>query len=468
MEIAKQYAEDVISGEIPASKYRKKCCKRFLKDFHNPKYEIQPKDADFVINIIQKQLVHMQGEDLEGRPLRGRPFLLLPFHIMIVVGLLAVYHTGTQIRKYKEAFIYIPRKNVKTTFAAALSWGVGILNRKSGSKGFIVAAALKQALEAFTFLKFNAERLLAEDDEDSYRIIDNNNEHSIEIRFDDGGSLKIEALAANPDVQDSFNCNFAIADEMHAFKKPKQYTLFRDAMKAYTNKLMIGITTAGDNMNSYCYRRLQYAKKVLDDVVQDEKLFIFLCEADEDENGKIDYTNPKVHEEANPAYRETIRPDDILSDSLQAQNDPQERKDFLSKSLNVYTSAMKAYFDIGEFQRSDEQYNWSLEELAKMKIKWYGGADLSKLHDLTAAAMAGEYEDVLILITHGWFPIVKARAKAEEDSIPIFGWEEDGLLTMVNSPTLETDEPVDWFVKKRKAGFKIRQVGHDRKFARKY
>ena len=72
---------------------------------------------------------------------------------------------------------------------------------------------------------------------------------------------------------------------------------------------------------------------------------------------------------------------------------------------------MKAYFNIDEFRRSDAQYNWTLDELAKLPIDWYGGADLSKLHDLTASALYGTYKDVDIIITHAFFPVVAAHAR---------------------------------------------------------
>lgn len=142
----------------------------------------------------------------------------------------------------------------------------------------------------------------------------------------------------------------------------------------------------------------------------------------------------------------------------------------MSRSLNIYTTAQKAYFNLDEFQTSDAQYDMTLEELAKLPIKWYGGADLSKLHDLTAAALFGHWKekDVDILITHGFFPVTAAAQKAEEDQIPLFGWKEDGWLTMTNSATVDTDEVVKWFKSMRDMGFKITQVGHDRKFAREY
>ena len=463
-DLVMDYVTSIVDGTKPANREQIQGCERFLRDLKNTDYDFNPKDAEFVIGIIEKTFVHAQGEMLDGTPLRGTPFLLEPFHKYQVYNLLGFYHKGTSVRRFKEAFIYIPRKNIKTSFAAALAWALGILNRRSGSKVYIVAAALKQSLESFNFINFNLGQM---GEKENFRVIDNNQEHSISGDLGDG-SLYIQALAANPDKQDSLNCNIAIADELHAYKTPKQYNIIKEAMKAYTNKLMIGITTAGDDMTSFCYQRLQYCKKILDGTVKDEAYFVFIAKADEDEKGNVDYTNPIEHQKANPAYGVSIRPDDIMNDALQAQNDPQQRKDFLAKSMNIYTAAIKAYFNLDEFKVSDRNYSWSLADLAKLNISWYGGADLSKMHDLTAAALYGSYKGVDIAITHAWFPIVAATAKAEEDNIPLFGWKDDGWLDMCNTPTVNHSDIVNWFIDMKKMGFKIKKVGFDRKFSREF
>lgn len=463
-----EYAESIRDGRKAACKELRQAVERFFLDLDNPEYWMDSKAPEFCIRIIEKTICHQQGEKLDGTPLRGMPFKLEPFHKFIVYNLVGFKLRGTDVVRFHEALIFIPRKNIKTSFAAALSWALSLLYRRSGSKTYIASAALMQSLESFNFLDYNVRRM-GEDAKSGgcVKIIDNNNEHSMEATLPDG-SFFIRALAANPDAQDSLNCNIAICDEIHAFKTPKQYNLFKEAMKAYTNKLLIGISTAGDNEQAFLGQRLKYCRKVLDGTVKDEQYFIFMCCANPDENGNIDYTNPIVHEMANPAYGVSIRPDEILNDSLQAQNDPQQRKDFFAKSLNVYTNAVKAYFDIDEFRRSDAKYSWTLEELARLPIDWYGGADLSKLHDLTAAALFGHYKGVDIVITHAFFPIVAAHIKAEQDNIPLFGWQDDGWLTMCNSPTVNHADVVSWFVDMRKRGFKIRQVGHDRKFCREY
>ena len=470
-QIAIQYAEDVVTGKIIAGNNLLEC-KRFLEDLKREDLELHTKEPDLVCNIIERFMVHKQGESLKGEPLMNTPMLLQPWQVFTVYNLVGFYYTGTKERRYKEAFIFIPRKSGKTMFIAALAFALAILERRSGSIIYIVAASQKQACESFNDILYT---LRYREMIDDFRVLNNNAEHSISYQFTDAngrpnGSIRIEALASNPDAQDSFNCNIAIADEVHAFKKSAQYNRFKEAMKAYTNKLMIGITTAGDNINSFCYRRVEYAKKVLNGTVKDDTLFCFVSQAEQDEHGQVDYTSPIQHEKANPSYGVTIRPADILQESLQAQNDPQQRKDFLSRSLNIYTSAMRAYFDLSEFRTSDNKYNWTIEDLLRMSIDWYGGADLSRMYDLTAGALYGHYakEDVDIIITHAFFPVTMAAKKADEDEIPLFGWADDGLLTMCNSPTVNAADVVNWFVSMRRHGFKIKQIGHDRKFAREY
>lgn len=468
--VALNYAEEVVNGKKVVGKEILLACIRFQQDLKRDDLELRSKAPDLVIGIVEKMMVHKQGEDLEGHPLMGKPFILADWQIFIIYNLVGFYFKGTEERRFKEAFIMVPRKNGKTSFVAALAWGLALLERKSGATIYIVAASQKQAIQSFDFILHSLRHDGLIDD---FRVRDNNAEHSLYYQFEDKdgrptGSLHIEALASNPDAQDSFNCNIAIADEIHAFKKASQYNRFKEAMKAYTNKLMIGITTAGDEINSFCYRRLDYAVKVVNGTVHDDSLFCFVSRADQDENGNVDYTSAEQQEKANPNYGVTIRPADIMQEALQAQNDPQQRKDFLSRSLNIYTSAMRTYFDLDEFRRSDQKYSWTLEQLAKLPVNWYGGADLSKLHDLTAACLYGNYNGVDIIIPHAFFPVVAAHEKADEDNIPLFGWADDGELTLCNSPTVNHADVVNWFISMKKKGFRIRQVGHDRKFCREY
>ena len=171
-----EYVDNIISGKKIACKETRQMCERFKRDLENPKYEFRPKDAEFVIGIIEKTFVHDKGEKLDGAPLRGEPFLLEPWQKFIVYSLLGFFHKGTKMRRYKEAFIMLPRKSGKTRFAAALAWALALLERMSGSTVYIVGAALRQASQSFDFIVYNLDEM---GEKESFRIRDNNQEKSI-------------------------------------------------------------------------------------------------------------------------------------------------------------------------------------------------------------------------------------------------------------------------------------------------
>ena len=477
------YARDVIDGRVIAGEDRVLACRRLVEFSQRDDLDVRTRDADFVIGIIEATFHHRQGEALDASPMRGRKLHLEPWQKLCVYGMLIFYHKGTEQLLVNEAFIFIPRKNGKTLFVAALAWGLSLLRKDSGAKVYVVGAALKQAMETFDSWKYNINLLYPTEKKlqaAGWRLLDNSFEHSLTNENLAGGSIKMVALPSNPDGQDSFNANVVIADELHAYKSPKQYTILQEATAAYTNKIVIGITTAGDDAQGFCAQRLDYCRKVLRGTIRDDPYFIFICCADKDENGDVDYTNPEQWQKANPSYGVTIRPGDMENDALKAQNDPQVRKDFLSKKLNVFVASMKSYFNIDEFRRSNRRAEeklgiregMTLQEklrfLARLPVKWYGGADLSKLHDLTAASLHGQYKGIDIVIPHCWFPITAATEKADQDNIPLFGWKDDGWLEMCNAPTNDHDRVVAWFLSMKRAGFRIAQVGHDRKFCREY
>jgi phage terminase large subunit-like protein len=490
-----KYAQDVVDGAVIAGEDRILGCKRFLKMLEDGRYEVNAKDADFVIGAIERTFKHRQGQALDGTPMRGKPFLLEPWQKYCVYGMLIFFYHGTKERVVKESLIFIPRKNSKTFFIAALSWGLGLLERMSGSKVYVVALVLKQAMETFDNWEYNLTQNwyngMTEAKADGWKLLNNNMAHSIEHKNLGGGSLHLEALAGNAGAHDSFNCNIVIADEIHAYKSPEEYSRLKEATKAYTNKLIIGISTAGDDGTGFCAKHVEYCRSVLKGVSQDDALFAFICKADEDDAGGVDYLDPIQHQKANPNYGVTIRPKEMEREAQIAESDPQKRKDFITRSLNVFVSSLRAYFNLAEFQTSNREAGaelgmpptphysegekalmaWreeALAKLSKLKVKWYGGTDLSKLHDLTAAAIYGEYKGVDIIITHEWFPIVAATAKADEDKIPLFGWKDEGHLTMTNAPITNHADVVAWYLDMKKRGFNIRQIGHDRKFCREY
>lgn len=461
--------------------------RRFLNDLDSNKWDFRPALPEFVIQIITGLFSFSQGERMDGTPLRGEPMELMPWHLFCIYNVCGFYLKRSQIRRFTEADWFAPRKTVKTTAGEGLQTSLALWYRKSGAKAKTVAGSLKQGMEGFNWLTYNFKRLGLVADGNPRNVplqmLDSSLGHRISGEIWDG-FIDLETLAFKPELFDSFNAQFIHLDELELYKNDIPYTRLRDSMKAFTNKLILCTFTAGDDGLGFAAQKRDYMEKILRGTVTGvdaDRTHVFLAQAPEEPDGSIDFMSPAVHRAANPAYNITIRPEDMIAAAEQANAQPRLRKEFFTRSLNRFVSSFKAWFDVEEFRRSDRHYRWSQEELTKLVPAWFGGADLSKLHDLTAACLAGEIpaklaaskewtppEDVLVLVPHCWFPITAATEKADQDQIPLFGWAEDGWLDMPNTPSMDPAEPVQQFLKWKASGFKIRQVGHDKKFARPY
>lgn len=471
-------------------------CRRFLDDLECGRWDFRPGLPEFVIEMQTGLFSFSQGERLDGHPLRGEPFELMPWHLYCDYAICGFYQPGTDLRRFTEADIFAPRKTVKTVWGTSLINSLSLWYRLSGAKCKTVAGSLKQGMESFEWTVYNFKRLgLVADNNPpgKLRMLNSSLGHSIEGEIW-GGYIDLETLAFKPELFDSFNASFVHLDELELYKNAIPYTRLRDGMKAFSNKLLLCTFTAGDDGNGFAASHRDYMERILRGTVTGpaaDRTFVFLAQAPMEPDGSIDYLNPAVHRAANPAYGITIRPEDMLANAQQAEHNPATRKEFFTRSLNRFVGSYKAWFDIEEFRRSDGRYHWSQAEAAKLVKAWFGGADLSKLHDLTAADLVGEIpqkvaaawcskwtpageepwippEDVLVILPHAWFPATAAQEKADQDQIPLFGWQEDGWLDMPETPSMDPTEPVKQFLKWRSQSFAIKAVGHDRKFARPY
>lgn len=461
--------------------------RRFLNDLDSGRWDWRPEEAEFIILSMESLFCHQKGEAIDGSPLRGTPFLLQDWEKFCVYNVFGFYLPGTMIRRFLEAFHMLPRKSGKTPYATSMCWSAGLKYAKSFSNIKTVAGSIKQNMEGFGFLSYNLHRLgltAHEDMAHGLRTLDSSLGHSFSGPIWDG-QIAYEALAYKPELFDAFNANIIHLDELELYRNATPYTRLSDATKAYRNKLICMTTTAGDKGSGFCAQHMVYCSKIARGEITGpdaDRIFAFIARADPDPiTGKVDYLSPVAWQQANPSWGVTISPADMEAAALKAQNSPQTRIEFLTRSLNVFVNSLNAYFSTEEFIASDLHYDFTQKQLAELVKNWYGGADLAKLHDLTAGCIAGEIpaakaatadwtppEDVLVIIPHCWFPVTAAITKAQEDEIPLFGWMDDGWLEMPNTPSMNQKEPVNQFRKWRDDGFNIKKVGHDRKFARPY
>ena len=110
-----EYAQSIRDGGKIACQELKQAAERFFRDLEDPRYELDPVAPEFCIAVIHSTLKHQQGEKLDGTPLRGEPFLLEPWQKFILYNLVGFKLAGTDVVRFHEALIFVPRKQGKTS-----------------------------------------------------------------------------------------------------------------------------------------------------------------------------------------------------------------------------------------------------------------------------------------------------------------------------------------------------------------
>ena len=491
---ALDFANDLISGKKIANVEQIQACQRFLDDLQRDDLDFKSNQFDFAIDLIEGTIYPEKGEYIDGTSARLNPIKLTRWEIFVTVNLFGFFIKNTNIRRYQEVLLFLPRKSGKTTFVASLTWAKSLIDADSGATTYIVANSLSQAKVSFNFIQHNL-NLQHNKEKFKPKMRANNQEHSINVDLGKG-HVEIRAIGADEKYLDGLIANTIIADEVHAFKRPKRYTLMKDAMKSYSgSRMLLAVSTAGDNIGCFLDERVELLKKVLNKTIKDEskydRYFIYLCTAPRDNKGNFlnpitgeitDIDDPELIEAVNPSAGETVSLDLLVNDAkIALDSDEGTRNEFKNKTLNVFTTSSETFFDIDEFKYSDSLYDWSIDDLLKLNLTWYGYADLSVLHDLSASGLYANHKyktkdengnkitkDVDIVISQAYFPLSLAIAKAQESNMPLQEWQEEGWATLSNTDVVQPSDITGWFVVMKKMGFKIKQVNFDKKSAMEF
>ena len=492
--VALEFANDLITGKKIANVEQIQACQRFLDDLERDDLDFKSNQFDFAIDLIQGTIFPEKGETISGESARLNPIKLTRWEIFVTVNLFGFFLKNSNIRRFQEVLLFLPRKSGKTTFVASLTWAKSLIDADSGATTYIVANSLSQAKVSFNFIQHNL-NLSHNKEKFKPRMRANNQEHSINVDLGKG-HVEIRAIGADEKYLDGLIANTIIADEVHAFKRPKRYTLMKDAMKSYSgSRMLLAVSTAGDNIGCFLDERVELLKKVLNKTIKDEskydRYFIYLCTAGRDNKGNFlnpltgeitDIDDPQLIEAVNPSANETVSLDLLVNDAkIALDSDEGTRNEFKNKTLNVFTTSSETFFDIDEFKYSDSLYDWSIDDLLKLNLTWYGYADLSVLHDLSASGLYANYKykekdengnkitkDIDIVISQAFFPLPLAIAKAQESNMPLQEWQEEGWATLSNTDVVQPSDITGWFVMMKKMGFKIKQVNFDKKSAMEF
>ncbi|ATG18040.1 terminase large subunit [Providencia alcalifaciens] len=339
---ANQYARDVVRGKITACQYVRDACQRHINDIAQEKntkfrYRFDKDLAEKAAKFIQL-LPHTKGEWAFKR----MPITLEPWQLFIVCSAFGWVHKGTKLRRFREVYTEIPRKNGKSAISAGVALYCFTCDNEFGAEVYSGATTEKQAWEVFRPAKLMCKRtpLLIE----AFGIEVNAKNMN---RPEDGA--RFEPLIGNPGDGQSPHC--AIVDEYHEHDTDSLYTTMLTGMGARRQPLMWAITTAGYNIEGPCYDKRREVIEMLNGTVPNDELFGVIYTIDDGD----DWADPEVLKKANPNMGISVYSDFLMSQQNRAKNNPRLASIFKTKHLNIWVSARSAYFNMLSWRECEDK-----------------------------------------------------------------------------------------------------------------
>jgi phage terminase large subunit-like protein len=366
--IARQYALEVVAATIPACKWVRLTCQRHLDDLaksgdQTSTYCFDEAKANRACRFIER-LPHTKGRWAAKR----QRLTLQPWQIFIVTNLFGWVFRDSGLRKYRQAFLLIPRKNGKSPLAAAIGIYMLAADGEAGAEVYCGASSEKQAWEVFRPAKLMAERTPQMCDALGVRV----NAKSLVTE----DASRFEPVIGKPGDGASVSCG--IADEFHEADDAVLYDTFLTGMVGREQPLLLVITTAGYNIASPCHALQVDAQKVLEGTLQDEQLFAAIYTIDDGD----DWTSEEALIKANPNYNVSVNAKTLLHDQQIAIQNASKQNTFKTKHLNIWCNANSAWLNAAA---------WKAGEDLELKIEdfigdpCYIGLDLMNEIDLAAA-----------------------------------------------------------------------------------
>lgn len=290
------------------------------------------------------------------------------------------------LRYYRELFLEIPRKNGKSTLAAALTLFLLMADSnlaagqkfEPGAEVYAAATTTRQAQAVFT----PAEQMAARSD------------YADKLGILSGKKLTVEATLSTFEVisgdpakaeeKMGGNVSGAVIDETHVHKDRRLIDTIETGTAGREQPLVVHLTTAGADTDGTIYaEKHDLALAIAAGKVKDLRTWAVVYTIPEELVDQWD--DPETHAIANPGLGISVSREYIEEAVKKAKESEPLRLAFLRLHLNVRTSTVSRWLDLDVFDRSGAFLPPTMPELRA--AVGYAGLDLSSSNDLTALAV---------------------------------------------------------------------------------
>lgn len=438
-----EYAQRVVSGEIAACKWVRLACERHLRDLETGAMRGLRFDEEAADRAIQffGFLRHSKGE------WAGCKFELAAWQ-QFIIGSLFGWLRVDGLRRFRTAYIEVPRKNGKSTLLAGLALYMLVGDDEPGAEVYTAATKRDQAKIIWT----EAANMVRASPTLKKRISVLRSRANMNI---EATASKFEALGADADTLDGLNIHCATVDELHAHKNRDTWDKLETGTGSRRQPLLVAITTAGSEKESICYEQHDYLCKVLQRIFDDDTYFGYIACADEGD----DWRDPAVWAKANPNFGISVKPDDLERKCAKAKETPAAQAAFLRLHLDQWTQAENPALPM---EKWDAMAGLVVPERLAGRA-CYAAYDLSANTDITAAVLDFPDEDGgHDVLAQFWMPGIGLEERIRKDGVRYDVWVKQGYITLIPNSELIDDQFVrQWFLRQREM-FDIKQIVFDK------
>lgn len=432
------YAYGVVDGSIVAGQLVRRACERHLADLSTGPARGLSFDVAAADRAIQffGFLKQSKGE-------WGGHILTLESWQAFIVGTIFGWKRRDGLRRFRTAYIEVPRKNGKSTISAGVGLYLLVADGEPGAEIYSAATKRDQARichsEAVAMVK--ASPALAG------RVgVLKDNLHILATRS------KYEPLGADADSMDGLNVHGAIIDELHAHKTRNLWDVLETATGARRQPLIWSITTAGYDRHSICWEQHDYASKILDGVIEDDTFFAYIATIDPGD----DWRDPAVWSKANPNLGVSVKLDDLERKAEKATHLPSAQNAFKRLHLDVWTEQAERWIDVAAWDACEAEIDWN----DYRGQTCYGGLDLSSTLDLSALVWLFPDGDHVTVKAHFWLPGDNLRRRVERDRVPYDVWAEQGWISLTPGNVIDYDF-IRAHIQQDAEHYPVRELGFD-------
>jgi phage terminase large subunit-like protein len=382
------------------------------------------------LDFFSACITHVKGE------LAGKPFNLELWQQAIVAnifGWMTKNDKGEWVRRYKEVFVFVPRKNGKSTLAAGIVLLVMFVDDEPGAELYSAAADREQAMLVFD----QAKGMVLNEPEFDKRVKIYAAAKSI-VYESRGTSYK--AISAEANTKHGYNTHLAVIDELHAQPNRELVDVLMTSTGARRQPLIVHITTSDFDRESICNEKLDYAQKVRDGIIEDESFLPVIYEASIDD----DWRDEKVWERVNPNLDVSLSREYLRRECQRAIETPSFENTFKRLHLNIKTEQdvrwlpLELWDECERLELDQLQGRYGEERVLITKPKnCYAGLDLSGTNDTTSLVLAFPRDDGIDILPFFWIPRDNARAREKKDRVPYSQWAREGHLIMTEGNVVD-------------------------------